>query len=378
MEAAISLPAQSTDRKIHPLTSARFFAALYVVLFHTAPLMQHRTATPTWLEALLAKGYVSVSFFFLLSGYILAVVYLRSDHPFRSGRFLVARFARIYPLLLLALLLDVPNLFAHEISRHAIAQSVANTAAMFLTDALLLQAWSMRLQGLDAPSWSLSAEAVFYLLFPLIGLALWRLKGYRLLTASAVIYISGQLAVWFASGILPDSITLYQPLLHLPSFALGICLAKWQLSATLDRHPPAAGHIYLVLACSLAIFLFVLYGRPLAYVSLQDGLLAPLFAALIWALSYPHTRLSRWLSHPLLVLLGEASYGLYLIHMPVLRYFDRLGRPPSGGLYLVYLGLCLALSVLSFSFFETPARRWLLRTLRVTPRETPEVASIAQ
>ena len=362
---------------MHPLTSLRFFAAMYVVLFHTAPVMQQKPLPQSWLAAFLSKGYVSVSFFFLLSGYILAIVYLREGRPVQARRFWAARFARVYPLLFAALLLDLPRFLHYELSRHALAQSLLNTGAMLSADALLLQAWSMRLQGLDAPSWSLSVEALFYALFPVLGWALWKRRREQIAGTALFLYAGGQCGIYAVSHALPPSITLYQPLLHLPTFLLGICLAKWQGFEGRVNGSPGTVRLYSALIAAVLLCAAALLGH-LPYVLLQDGLLAPVFAALIWACSYPGTHIARWLSAPWLVLLGEASYGLYLVHMPVLGYFARLGGPLTGLFYAVYLAASISLSVLSFRFFEAPTRRWILRLFGVIPRETMELASSAQ
>ena len=71
------------------------------------------------------------------------------------------------------------------------------------------------------------------------------------------------------------------------------------------------------------------------------------------------TPLSRWLCSRWLVALGNASYALYLIHMPILSLFLQF-HLVTHAFYLVYLSLCVGLSLLSFRFFETPARLWLL------------------
>ena len=97
--------------KIHALTSLRFFAAFYVVCFHS---LWNGTFLPSlhrnsYLGKLIHLGYSQVSFFFLLSGYILAFVYLRDNRPIAARKFFLARFARIYPLLFLALLADTPH-----------------------------------------------------------------------------------------------------------------------------------------------------------------------------------------------------------------------------------------------------------------------------
>ena len=83
------------------------------------------------------------------------------------------------------------------------------------------------------------------------------------------------------------------------------------------------------------------------------------------------TWLSRWLSAPWLVALGNSSYALYLIHTPILALFRHF-QWVAPIVYPLYLALCVGLSLLSYHYFETPARLWLMqqfpsRSLRNTP-----------
>ena len=110
---------------------------------------------------------------------------------------------------------------------------------------------------------------------------------------------------------------------------------------------------------------------------LKERLLAPVFAGFIWALSAMTTRLSLWLSASWLVALGNASYALYLIHFQILLLFLNF-HWVSPVLYLLYLAVCVVLSLLSFYCFETRVRRWLLQRFHTRSLETMEVASIAQ
>jgi hypothetical protein len=92
--------------RIDSLTSLRFFAAVYVVLFHTetAVLIRHHAAKP-WIT-FAGHGYLAVSFFFILSGFLLTWTYADRRYAGSFKPFLLARFARIYPVYLLALLIQ--------------------------------------------------------------------------------------------------------------------------------------------------------------------------------------------------------------------------------------------------------------------------------
>src|SRR5438128_8931008 len=90
------------------LTSARFFAAFHILLFHMGA-MKGLTRAPIWLQTFASIGYVSVTFFFVLSGFILVYTYGGRDFDLRQ--FWRARLARVYPVYLLSLLLNAPFFF---------------------------------------------------------------------------------------------------------------------------------------------------------------------------------------------------------------------------------------------------------------------------
>jgi len=71
------------------------------------------------------------------------------------------------------------------------------------------------------------------------------------------------------------------------------------------------------------------------------------------------TAVTRWLSGKWMVALGNASYSVYLLHVPVLRLFTRYGGE-AAHLYPLYVALCVGLGVLSSRLFETPIRSWLM------------------
>src|SRR5271154_3420401 len=128
MPAADSKIGQIGKRRLNALTTLRFFAAMHVVLFHCAPTLaiktgerlamttSHSPAMVRELVAMVSQGMIavmdagpwSVSFFFILSGFILVYNYGDGRRPLDAGRFWVARFARIYPVYLIGFLLAMP------------------------------------------------------------------------------------------------------------------------------------------------------------------------------------------------------------------------------------------------------------------------------
>jgi peptidoglycan/LPS O-acetylase OafA/YrhL len=241
----------------------------------------------------------------------------------------------------------------------------------------MLQGWNLRFRYLDYPNWSLSVEAFFYLIFPALGAALWKLRGKSLWLTAAMVYLGGVALVWMVAQHMSADLAYRFPLLHVTTFALGVLLARYE--ALHGETGVARGGPWAAALLAIASFTAVVDWAPLIpAMNLRDGLLAPLFAAVIWAFARPRWQPAQWLSAPWLVLLGEASFGLYLFHIPVFNLFDWFGWSHSGFAFPIYLALTTGLSILSFYYFETPMRRWILKRGHTHGKETMEMASDAQ
>jgi len=376
-------------KKNYPLTSPRFFAAALVVIHHSVPkFMAISTAivpilTPlNFVDQGLFGFTLSVSFFFLLSGYVLGCVYLRGGRDVDKRRFFAARFARIYPLYFVMIVFDTRPLLLAEVRRYGVVAGLTKTASIFAASLMMLPAWSPRhLLRIDVPSWSLCAEIFFYLCFPVLGVWIWRLDGARLWMTAAVSYIGGQALVWALRPYIYLGTLLTSPLLHLSTFALGVMLARWMTLKQEQRNgaetPLWQVNAVLVLAAAGVVLSILLLPRFRIASPYNNGLLTPVFAFFIWVLSVRPTMWSRWLGASWLVALGNASYSLYLIHYPIMTVFLEF-HWVGKGFYVLYLVLVLSLSLLSFYYFETPVRLWLLERFHSRSMETTEEASIAQ
>jgi peptidoglycan/LPS O-acetylase OafA/YrhL len=376
-------------RKVYPLTSLRFFAALLVVFHHTAFVFLPGFHDVTFanlpegsLKRLSFELWFSVSFFYLLSGYVLSLVYLRGSRPFQVGKFLAARFARIYPVYLLMIVLCTPSVLSHRVQHDGLTAGITGTAEVFAAHVTLVDAWyPSRLVGIDAPSWSLSGEAFFYLCFPVLGVWLWKLRGAGLWWTAFGLYVGGQALVWTARPHVGLLTILLWPPFHLSTFALGVLLGRWQ---TLQREDSGRAGVRewqanLVLGLSFCGLLASTLLVPYFHVTepYNEGMLAPILAGMIWSLSAAPTVWSRLLSAPWLVALGNGSYALYLINVPMLSIFESL-HWTTQAFYPVYLSLCVGLSVFSFYYFETPVRLWLLERFESRSREKMVEASAVQ
>ena len=368
------------SEKIHALTSLRFFAALYVVCYHslhTSSLLPSMSGG--LIDKFLSLGYVSVSFFFLLSGYILGMVYLRDGKPIKKKSFYSARFARIYPLFLCTQVADTPH-YWFGLARAGFMHAVSQTAMVFSAELLMLQAWSPHFRYINYPSWSLSVEALFYLIFPVVGVSLWRLKGSALWATAVAFWVGSQLSIYWLEPHIKEYAASYNPLLHLPTFLLGILLARWEVSrrdagSKTSSSFAIAAAIAFILVCTAAMFLLM---PILPRENLNHGLMAPIFILTIWVFSRSRNIPSRIFSVRWLVVLGDASFGLYLIHVPVLNWYQSMHWTESSTLYATYLIVCIGMSVLSFYYIESPSRKWILKQMHTPSKETIEAASDAQ
>lgn len=351
----------------------RFAAALLVVLYHFGGPLH----LPAPLSNIVACGSVGVNFFFLLSGFILAYTYFDAQGVIHGGRraFWVARFARVYPVYIIALLIApfpsfVPN-----------SPMAANSLVTHLADLTLTQAWfPLSATVWNPPGWTLSVEAFFYALFPLLAPPIARLTPRWLMVALVGLWLAAlapRLAyvlldpnhvgpVWQADTWWSRLITM-APLVRLPEFlggvALGILFVHTRRSGA-SRIRPERLAVMAGLGLAVALSLGPQRLGPLV----ANGLLDPLFALLIYALAWGRGRLARLLSLPWSIILGEASYALYILHWPV---WDRVTggahvvgatvTPRPAGFVLLYLGGIIGLSVLSLRLVEQPARRAIRR-----------------
>jgi peptidoglycan/LPS O-acetylase OafA/YrhL len=372
------MASSSGPPKILPLTSVRFLAAFYVMLAHSFPRPSSPALYRRTLQDVIGMGYVSVSFFFILSGFILAIVYLKDKKFLDKKRFFSARFARIYPLYLVAILLDTPHFF--HLQFHLFHASSWQTLKEFLATLTLVQTW-FHFGRLNPPSWSLSAEAFFYLVFPFVGRALWKMRDRLVLPLFVFLYFVGIWLVWHFAGGQIERQQFYNPALHLFTFVLGILLARifvWTEKSPEWSHRLETFAPWMFYGSVLAIFAVPAFHLISSELLLHYGVLMPFFALIIVACSSGNAGLNLLFSHRWFVLLGEASYALYLIHYPIYSILrssvERFGTP----MYLLYLVLCVGLSVASYLLLEVPARRWILAKRHVRPVETEITSALAQ
>ena len=364
--------------RLPALTSLRFFAALHVVFFHF--LAFKIVSSAGWLGQISSIGYVGVSFFFVLSGFILVYTYAGRDTQARD--FWRARFARIYPAFAFSLLLTGPFFFFATLMLNVpfFAWFSTHLKLVVLLVPFLLQAWvPLAALAWNSVAWSLSDEAFFYLLFPFLKKRFLRISLPGLSGLALACWAVSLAMSWTYALRNPDHLQVidadvlngfwlnavkFHPFARLPEFLLGMACGAMFVKFRRTTGPAGGGKLALPLVLAgLAIAATVAhFSARIPYTVLHTSLLAPAFAAIIFGFAL-QPRWGALLNWKPLVFLGDASYSLYLLHSFFLGpfFFTQTGVPRHRGVgwYFLYFVLALGISGLVYRFIEEPSRRKL-------------------
>jgi len=349
------------------LTGVRFIAALAVVLFHFG-VFAGIPGTAYW------SGGQAVGFFFILSGIVLTHVYhdAVTSRTITWANFMNRRLARIFPMHVVAWLIATAlHLWFGWISsteRHPVLSWFAGLfcVQVYWPSPGFIGRW-------NPPAWSVSCELFFYVLFPLLvpflshhlkstkriiagiaGIYLCQVLLYlgigRILSA---IFSSGHTVLGYQSAAeMENTALLAFPPLRLGEFLIGVCLGLLIVRGQLRVQSAVKANLLLLSSVVVSVLLVWLPGSGPLEAGVQKYLLIPVFVLVLVALVSGTTVVTPLLENRLALLLGEASYSLYLIHS-----FFTPGPHASG----LDLALSIVASIVSAIvlclFVERPARR---------------------
>ncbi len=338
---------------LRPLTALRFGAAMWVALFAFWPDLD-----VSWMPNVVAKGYLGVELFFVLSGFILSHVYLAAhgEKRFSYGSFLWARIARVYPLHM-ATLIGVGVLALGAVAAGMTINGNILSWASLPANVLMVHAWGFAPEaGWNHPSWSISAEWFAYLSFPIFAFVAWRVRERPIAAVvGAVAFLVGLYAAFeiLAGFPLTQATILWGALRIVPCFALGCALYLVHRKMTLPRPAWIAAGVAVAIAIAASL-------------QAPDALIVPLCGGLILALASLSNAQAGWLASRPAVYLGEISYSVYMVVVPwKLLAVNAASRLTGGGEKLqlfVWLAVFLMLPVVaavSYHLVEFPARRAL-------------------
>ncbi len=343
------------------LTGLRFWLAIWVILHHICGkgmmLEAWTNALPPSLGGLIHGGYLAVQTFFILSGFVLARTYAYAKWDRRSlVRFFTARFARIYPVYFVSLIVLSPFIIEMLVAPGWAPGQRLHLMTIYL---FVLQGWYGSLAvGWNTPAWSLSCEFFFYLWFPLLFAPLRKARWMMISVAMAVAVLMP--IAFDHSGVPWD----WKPVYHTADFIAGIAAARiFDLLREQAWWPERGYWLYwpgLLLGGWLIIHPHVVdnTGADL------NTYLRPLNVALLVGFALSGGALARWLSTSVCDFLGKASYSMYVLHVPILWWMGRylvhgklhLPRPVGASVYLATVMLAASLV---FHYFEAPASVWI-------------------
>ncbi|MDO9078727.1 MAG: acyltransferase [Brevundimonas sp.] len=343
-----------TPPDLRALTTLRFFAALWVVLYTAWPHL-NVGFTPV----AVTKGYLGVETFFVLSGFILSHVYLEAagEKRFSYGGFLWARLARVYPLHLVTLFGMIGLGVVATVAGLSIDGSLTNWRDLpaHLT---LTHAWGLATSSaFNHPSWSISAEWAAYLSFPAFAFVAWRLRDRPILaTVLAAAFALGLYAAFepLAGYSLTEATFRWGALRIVPCFALGCALYLVHRRGGVPfAGPVALGSGVAVLAS--------------ASLGLWDAVTVLAAGGLILGLGSLDNARAGVLGSKLGVYLGEISYSIYMVCAPVLLLTTNVAARLTGAddkrfHIIVWLALVAAIPVaamVTYHLVERPARKAL-------------------
>jgi peptidoglycan/LPS O-acetylase OafA/YrhL len=380
------------------LTPLRGIAALLVVIFHASLFIGPLIPADT--SGLIGTGWLWVDFFFVLSGFVLTHVY---GHSFRERitwssyrGYLLARFARVYPLHLATLLVAVAlTLWLRSLAGELmpIVQVMFDLKAV---PASLLLVQSLHLFAtppLNTPSWSLSTEWWVYMLFPLLVRPLFRLSargkgvalaGIAVLYLTLIFYVAPRFGNLIFAGMgMHRGATLDLT----ADWGYFRCLAGFGLGMVLYRFYPEGRGLPLLrqdrtfLGCAAAVLLTMHFQLP-------ELVCIGLFPFLILTSACNQGKVKEVLMLRPLQRLGDYSFSVYMVHMPLVYLYwgkvlhenpNAFARLPehlnpdylhNWCWSLLLLAATVMVSALTYHLVEVPARQYLTRH-RVVKADVP-------
>jgi peptidoglycan/LPS O-acetylase OafA/YrhL len=374
---------QHSAPNLSNLTALRGITALLVAVYHFEDLAVR--FLPQASSMFFSKCYLMVDIFFIMSGFIITHVYQEtfcrgvSANSFK--RFVAARFARIYPMHLFALLVVLLSFLASG----AEPDVIQDPAAIF-SNLLLIHSFGIHDSFTwNVPSWSISAEWWSYMLFPFLVMAIdkWKTIAIPLLFLTATVaylammYWLPRSGVFYPPGIpVPQDLNLtfdYGYLRGISGFMVGMVLYKLYESKAAQVVFGSDGVFGVLAACTVVGLHF----------AVPDIAMIPVFAGLVISTACNKGAIHRLFQSRPLQFIGEISYSIYMLHVIIifaaLEILGSFGIVLAGGETklvdfwpgllgcIAFLAVVLALSAVSFAKLEKPCRDYLNRKAILTP-----------
>lgn len=339
------------------------FICISAVIWHHVPIWTGLTH----ISVFFARGHVGVDFFFVLSGFLITTLLLREETArgaFSLRAFYWRRALRIIPIYFLVV--SIAAFYAIVIKGRTEDLEILPYYFLFLSNFLKVEDI-----GFLSPTWSLSMEEQFYLIWPALLLIVPRRWMLQVLAALIALNVLGAMGLYEWLGLLPIDgqhlrfevcCTTYAPIL-MGSFCALLLNSPEGFAALrpLTGFQAAPWLWFALLLLALAGFPGALEGPPNLVV---HSLMCLMLVSLVVREDNGMAPLMRL---PPLVRIGQISYGIYLYHLFALaivtKAFEVLGLTSWGWVLVLYYALTILIAEISFRRFEA----WFLRFRRRGP-----------
>jgi len=328
---------QASKPKIGIVGGLRGFAALAVCWFHFT-----FGQTP-WLKWTGKYGWLGVETFFVISGFIIPYSLYQYRYSIRNYfRFIAKRLARLHPPYLASIVVVVVlYLFTLAIFRRAEIAQLDLSFKQFFYHFFYLNDFLGK-ELLNVAYWTLSIELQWYLLLGLVFS--------MLANRNWMVQIAGAMLMLIGYRLVPSVHVIFH---SVPIFLIGIFVFQYRVGLS------SVWRMLLSIAAMFAIMKTPI-GMPVSVVATITGLLIAF-----------GTLENRWCNK-----LGEISYSLYLLHIPIgLNVIGLLSRLPYSSFYLALIDViavaaCIAASLVFYRWIEDPSQKWS-SAIKMKPAKKP-------
>jgi peptidoglycan/LPS O-acetylase OafA/YrhL len=373
-DVVVGVPQSTVDAhlplKLDALTSLRFGAAFSVYLYHLSQMF-------SFYDNSVLRGIAmmqGVSFFFILSGFILAYVHSDVKSAAQADRFMLARFARIWPTHFAAFLLTVMMVPP--------VLSIPNVWLVGAANLALIQSWFFTpwvCSSFNNVSWTISIELFFYLSFPFLIKDFYKPVKMRWIAASLLslccFVIYAFMCELSTSHVSSGVYVFENPFARLGEFMLGMftcfLFKNYRLPRRLGRNAVTMLECSILVLVAIMLEIGNLWAGPqhqgalwaMHTLTIQMGG-APFAAMLIYVIAHERGLVSQFLKRRVMVRLGEVSFALYMVHMTILnnaiQFQNHFANLPGFVLPGIATLLCFIAADLCHSLIESPCRRFVL------------------
>jgi peptidoglycan/LPS O-acetylase OafA/YrhL len=337
--------------RIEQLTFTRFLAAISIVVYHYG--INVFPFNSNAVDFLFRQANIGVSYFFILSGFVMIIAYGKNVSIDFSD-YMKRRFARIYPVYILSILILLSYFIIHKIS-------IDYTG--LLLNIAMIQSWTPGYAiSFNGPGWSLAVEMFFYLSFPLLFNQFFKKYSLKkLIFPIIVFFIISQTALHvllnssFYKGYPSHShdLIFYFPLMHFSEFLIGNLAGIFFLNGIKIRNYD--------LPVMLLITLIIILLQLKTNINYHNGMLAFAFIPLIVLMAANNGFLTIIFNNKILAFLGEISFGIYILQKPVFIWVHSIMKNTSVNnaaiIFYSSLMILILIASVSYKYFEKPLRK---------------------